>query len=126
MSVYAMKEYHLKPLKAGAVNYKDVNADLGDLADYIQLAYQLQIMGIHHDGTSLPYFEPNKFVTRAEFATVFSRVLYGAKYNQDGEGWANGHLNALKEAGILKNITPNMLELRGRVLLMLQRSTVAK
>jgi len=49
-----------------------------------------------------------------------------AKYNQDGKDWANGHLNALKEAGILKNITPNMLELRGRVLLMLQRSTVAK
>ena len=52
--------------------------------------------------------------------------MYGAKYNQDGKDWANGHLNALKEAGILKNITPNMLELRGRVLLMLQRSTVAK
>lgn len=48
-----MKEYHLKPLKAGAVNYKDVNADLGDLADYIQLAYQLQIMGINADGTPM-------------------------------------------------------------------------
>ena len=29
MSVYAMKEYHLKPLITGAANYKDVNADLG-------------------------------------------------------------------------------------------------
>ena len=126
MSVYVTKVLGKQPVLTGVVQYPDVDSKMGDLADYIQLAYQLQIMGIHHDGTSLSYFEPNKFVTRAEFATVFSRVLYGAKYNQDGEGWANGHLNALKEAGILKNITPNMLELRGRVLLMLQRSTVAK
>ena len=126
MSVYVTKVLGKQPVLTGVAQYPDVDSKMGDLADYVQLAYQLQIMGIHHDGTSLPYFEPNKFVTRAEFATVFSRVLYGAKYNQDGEGWANGHLNALKEAGILKNITPNMLELRGRVLLMLQRSTVAK
>jgi len=126
MSVYVTKVLGKQPVLTGVAQYPDVDSKMGDLADYVQLAYQLQIMGIHHDGTSLSYFEPNKFVTRAEFATVFSRVLYGAKYNQDGEGWANGHLNALKEAGILKNITPNMLELRGRVLLMLQRSTVAK
>lgn len=55
-------------------------------------------MGINHDGTALSHFEPNKLVTRAEFATVFSRVLYGDKYNQAGENWANGHLEALKSA----------------------------
>jgi len=126
MSVYVTKVLGKQPVLTGVAQYPDVDSKMGDLADYIQLAYQLQIMGIHHDGTALSYFEPNKFVTRAEFATVFSRVLYGAKYNQDGKDWANGHLNALKEAGILKNITPNMLELRGRVLLMLQRSTVTK
>ena len=75
MSVYAMKEYHLKPLRAAAVNYKDVNTDLGDLADYIQLAYQLQIMGIDADGTPIQAFEPHKLVSRAEFATVLSRVI---------------------------------------------------
>ena len=126
MSVYVTKVLGKQPVLTGVAQYPDVDSKMGDLADYIQLAYQLQIMGIHHDGTALSHFEPNKFVTRAEFATVFSRVLYGAKYNQDGKDWANGHLNALKEAGILKNITPNMLELRGRVLLMLQRSTAAK
>lgn len=55
-------------------------------------------MGIKYDGTALSSFEPNKLVTRAEFATVFSRVLYGSKYNQDGEEWAKGHLEALKNA----------------------------
>lgn len=55
-------------------------------------------MGINHDGTALSHFEPHKLVTRAEFATVFSRVLYGNKYNQAGEDWAKGHLEALKNA----------------------------
>jgi len=80
-------------------------------------------MGIHHDGTALAHFEPNKLVTRAEFATVFSRVLYGNKYNKAGEDWAKGHLEALKSAEILKDTTPMMQEIRGRVLLMLHRST---
>ena len=55
-------------------------------------------MGIHHDGTALARFEPHKLVTRAEFATVFSRVLYGNKYNQAGENWAKGQLEARKNA----------------------------
>ena len=123
MSVYAMKEYHLKPLRAGAVNYKDVNADLGDLADYIQLAYQLQIMGINADGTPIQAFEPHKLVSRAEFATVLSRVIWGNKHNISGDDRYSAHLQALKKYGIIKSdILANWWELRGRALLMLHRT----
>lgn len=123
MSVYAMKEYHLKPLKAGAVNYKDVNADLGDLADYIQLAYQLQIMGINADGTPIQAFEPHKLVSRAEFATVLSRVIWGNKHNISGEDRYSAHLQALKKYEIITSDVPaNWWELRGRALLMLHRT----
>ena len=123
MSVYAMKEYHLKPLKAAAVNYKDVNTDLGDLADYIQLAYQLQIMGINADGTPIQAFEPHKLVSRAEFATVLSRVIWGNKYNISGDDRYSAHLQALKKYEIIKSDIPaNWWELRGRALLMLHRN----
>ena len=123
MSVYAMKEYHLKPLKAGAVNYKDVNADLGDLADYIQLAYQLQIMGINADGTPIEAFEPHKLVSRAEFATVLSRVIWGNKHNISGDDRYSAHLQALKKYEIITSDVPaNWWELRGRALLMLHRT----
>lgn len=123
MSVYAMKEYHLKPLKAGAVNYKDVNADLGDLADYIQLAYQLQIMGINADGTPIQAFEPHKLVSRAEFATVLSRVIWGNKHNISGDYRYSAHLQALKKYKIIMSDVPaNRWELRGRALLMLHRN----
>lgn len=123
MSVYAMKEYHLKPLRAGAVNYKDVNADLGDLADYIQLAYQLQIMGINADGTPMQAFEPHKLVSRAEFATVLSRVIWGNKHNISGDDRYSAHLQALKKYEIITSDVPaNWWELRGRALLMLHRT----
>ena len=123
MSVYAMKEYHLKPFKAGAVNYKDVNADLGDLADYIQLAYQLQIMGINADGTPIEAFEPHKLVSRAEFATVLSRVIWGNKHNISGDYRYSAHLQALKKYKIITSDVPaNRWELRGRALLMLHRT----
>ena len=123
MSVYAMKEYHLKPLKAGAVNYKDVNADLRDLADYIQLAYQLQIMGINADGTPIQAFEPHKLVSRAEFATVLSRVIWGNKHNISGDDRYSEHLQALKKYRVITSDVPaNRWELRGRALLMLHRN----
>ena len=123
MSVYVMKEYHLKPFKAGAVNYKDVNADLGDLADYIQLAYQLQIMGINADGTPIEAFEPHKLVSRAEFATVLSRVIWGNKHNISGDYRYSAHLQALKKYKIITSDVPaNWWELRGRALLMLHRN----
>ena len=123
MSVYAMKEYHLKPLRTAAVNYKDVNTDLGDLADYIQLAYQLQIMGINADGTPIQAFEPHKLVSRAEFATVLSRVIWGNKHNISGDDRYSAHLQALKKYEIIISDVPaNWWELRGRALLMLHRT----
>jgi hypothetical protein len=33
-------------------------------------------MGINTDGTPIKNFKPNKRITRGEFATVLSRVLY--------------------------------------------------
>ena len=126
MSVYVTKVLGKQLVLTGVAQYPDVDLKMGDLADYIQLAYELQIMGIHHDGTALARFEPNKLVTRAESATVFSRVLYGAKYNQDGENFFEKHLEALKAANILKDTIPSMKEMRGWVMLMLMRAEVLK
>lgn len=85
-------------------------------------------MGIHSDvqETPLTNFMPHQIVTRAEFAAVFSRVLFGSQFNQEGEEWYVGHLTALKNAKILTNTTPKMQEFRGWVLLMLYRSQLNK
>ena len=79
-------------------------------------------MGINANGTQLRYFNPEGQVSRAEFATVFSRVLYGDTYNVRGDNYREKHIQALYDAKILNNPDPTIQELRGWILLMLYRS----
>ena len=87
-------------------------------ADYnngVTLAYQLWIMWIGIDK-----FRPDDLVTRAEFATALSRLLFNTP---DGE-WAyyETHLAKLMEEKIITNNNPDLQELRGYVMIMLMRS----
>ena len=126
MSQYMTKVLWKTPVDAEKAEYADVNESLGDLADYIQTAYAYKIMWIKADGTPLKNFNPNGKVTRAEYATVFSRVLFGDKYNKSEWNYYEDHIKALKEAGILTNDTPTIQEVRGWVMLMMYRSKDVK
>ena len=126
MSQYMTKVLWKKLVDSEKAEYSDVDESLGDLADYIQIAYAYKIMWINADGTPIKNFNPSGKVTRAEYATVFSRVLYGDKYNKSEWNYYEDHLNALKEAGILTNTTPTIQEIRGWVMLMMYRSTNVK
>jgi len=123
MVVYMQKVLKANPVVTWEVKYLDVDESLWDLAWYIQLAYQYQIMGINADGTSLENFNPNGVVTRWEYATVFSRVLFGSAFNKEWADFYTNHLEALKEAWILKDTTPTMQEIRWWVMLMMYRSS---
>ena len=79
-------------------------------------------MWINADGTPLRNFNPDGKVSRAEFVTVLSRVLYWDKYNQDWSKYYEKHMQALLEAEILSDTNPNIQELRWRIILMLYRS----
>jgi len=104
-------------------NYSDVNESLGDLADFIEVAYAYKIMWINADGTPLKKFNPKGQVTRAEYATVFSRVLFGDKFNKAEWKYYENHIKALKSVWILTNDNHSIKELRGWVMLMMYRST---
>lgn len=123
MVVYIQKVLEKDPIVTGDVSYSDVDESLGDLYGYIKLAYQYQIMGINADGTPIEFFNPNGLVTRWEYATVFSRVLFGDKFNKTGEDFYTKHLEALKAAWILTNTIPTIQEMRGWVMLMMYRSS---
>ena len=58
------------------------------------------------------YFNPSGKVSRAEFATVLSRVLFGSTYNKSGSRYYENHIKALNESGILNDTNPNIQELR--------------
>ena len=112
-----------EPVIIDTTTYKDVNSNkLWDLTWYIQLAYQYQIMWINADWSPMENFSPNKPVSRWEFATVLSRVLFGNTYNQNWLKYYEQHISALNNANILNNTDPNITEWRWWIMTMLYRS----
>ena len=67
-------------------------------------------------------FRPNSYVTRAEFTTALSRMIYGIKDGTWKTKYYEPHMNKLKKEWIITNTNPNIKELRGYVMLMLMRS----
>ena len=74
-------------------------------------------MGMKKDGASKKdNFNPNDHLTRAEFATVFSRLIYGDTNNvplNSSSVRYSKHMQALKRDGIMTNISqPYVFETR--------------
>ena len=73
LSQYAINILGKTPDTSKTPNFKDVPAQLdADYNNWVTLAYQLGIMGVGIDK-----FRPYDWVTRAEFGTALSRMLYG-------------------------------------------------
>ena len=67
------------------------------------------------------YFKPNKFVSRGEFTTVFSRILHGFEYNINWANFYEKHIEVLKSEWILKDTNPARIEKKKWVILMMYR-----
>jgi hypothetical protein len=114
---YAEEVLGMTPDTSLNCNFTDVATQTEELQGYITEACQLGLMG-----QGITAFNPNGVVTRAQFGTVLSRALYGDTYN-GGDPYYADHLAALKDAGIMTNISnPNAPEIRGYVMLMMQRA----
>jgi hypothetical protein len=72
-----------------------IQSETEELQTYMTLACQYGVMGIHTDGSALSDFMPNRIISRAEFGTVLSRILWGDTYN-DSIPYYERHLQALK------------------------------
>ena len=117
LSQYAINVLGKKPANIAVPNFPDITPELDEQYNYgVTLAYQLWIMGINIDK-----FRPNDLVTRAEFATALSRMLFSTP---DWDPYYVTHLAKLKEEKIITNDNPSMQELRGYVMLMLMRSAI--
>jgi hypothetical protein len=118
LSVYAMEVLGMTPDTSKACSFTDIESVKGDLHDFIIKSCQLGLMG-----QGITAFRPYDTISRAEFGTALSRTLWGDKY-EGGTPYYVKHLNALKAAGIMNQISnaEGMKEVRGYVMLMLQRS----
>jgi hypothetical protein len=115
---YAVKVMGLKPDTTKTCSFDDIANQNAELKWYIKLSCQLGLMWV-----GMISFEPDAIVTRAQFGTILSRVLYGNQFNGWSPYYAN-HLQALKDAGIMTNINnpERIKELRWWVMLMLMRA----
>lgn len=118
LSNYAINILWKKPANIIVPKFPDVTEKLNE--DYgwaVDLAYQLGIMWIWIDK-----FRPNDKVTRKEFGTALSRMLYWLADWTDV--YYSTHLKKLKAEWIISNDNPNLKELRWYVMLMLMRSAI--
>lgn len=123
LSQYAVNVLWQKPdLSNWTVKFADVPETLDKKYDnWVSIAYYLWIMWQNmKDNEFRPYDE----VTRWEFVTAFSRMIYNTsdgKYKSTPEYYTN-HINKLSLEKIITKINPKMKELRWYVMLMLYRS----
>ena len=117
LSQYAINVLWKKPDIRKRANFWDVSQSLDrDYNNWVTLAYQLWIMWVWIDN-----FRPNDNVTRWEFATALSRMLYGLA---DGNPYYFTHINKLHSEWIITNSDPKIKEMRGYVMIMLMRSAM--
>jgi len=116
LSQYAINILKNTPDTSKKCNFWDVSSDLDkQYNDWVTLACQLGIMWVN-----ITNFRPNDEVTRAEFGTALSRMLFSLADWTDN--YYSTHLAKLKREKIISNDDPTLKELRGYVMLMLMRS----
>lgn len=128
ISVYAIT-IHKKQVATWVVcEFSDMTDQSQEMQFYAKIACQLWLMGLDSSGVPNILFNPQWTVTRAQFGTVMSRLLFGNTYNaaaNESVQWYEKHLNALKSHKIMNTISaPMMLELRWWVMLMMMRSSL--
>ena len=123
LSNYAMNVMWRQPdVSEWIVKFRDVTNDMDKSYDnWVTLSYQLWIMWQNMPNHK---FRPNDIVTRAEFITALSRLLYSTsdgEYKSTSKYYVH-HMEKLKNEWIITNDNPNMTERRWYVMLMLLRS----
>ena len=118
LSQYAINILKKTPDVNKKCNFSDVTMKMdGNYSNWVTLACQLWIMWVW-----MLDFRPNDNVTRAEFWTALSRMLYWTP--DDKYLYYTTHLQLLNKLWIINNTDPTLNELRWYVMLMLMRSAL--
>jgi len=124
VSAYAMVELKKVPDRTRECDFDDIENQSAELRYYIITACQLGLMWLDYKWDPATLFRPTNEVTRAQFLTVFSRMIRWWRYNWDFQCYYCPHAKALKTNGVVKDIEdPDWrLELRWYVMLMMYRA----
>jgi len=126
VSQYAIKILHKTPNQNMLCNYSDVTSKYDEVKWYIQQACQMGLMWVDNNGKQMTNFRPQGLVTRGEYMTVISRMLYGNKYDiSNDEKWKvpfyQHHMDILITKKIFTTTLPKDLTQRYMVFYTLYR-----
>lgn len=123
ISNYAINILNKLPDAKKKCLFNDMESMNEEYKKYATLACQLGIMGIDNGTNDVAKnFEPNALVTKAQFAVMISRLLYGTLYNGDSNNWYAKHVEKLTNEHIITITTDILNPLpRGWAMLMLMR-----
>lgn len=126
MAIFAMKELNKTPSSTTWCNFSDINNESIEVQEYIHLACELWIMGLKKDGRPDTVFNPNAYITRAQFGTMLSRLLYGNSYNihiLSPFPYYKKHLEILQQNNIMTKIDNPVTkkEIKSWIMLMMYR-----
>lgn len=103
ISNYAINALGKKPDDSRKCIFTDMANSDPEYEVYAKLACQLGVMGINNVTNEInTNFNPDESVTKAQFATILSRLLYGPLYNGDDENWYVKHVDKLHELWVIK------------------------
>lgn len=123
ISSFAIQVVGLNPKYYKRCEFNDVSKETVEMRYYMKLSCQLWLMWLKYDWTDDIKFNPNNYVTRAQFGTILSRLIRWKKYNWNPRNRYISHLKALQKIWIMTIIhTPMMREQRWFVLIMLHRT----
>lgn len=120
LSYYAINVLEKKPDTKKIIKFDDVSSQLdAQYNNAVTLAYQLWIMWQNVKNNK---FRPNDEVTRAEFATALSRMLYWMEDWKWKTKYYEPHISKLYNEWIISKTDPRIKERRWYVMIMLMRS----
>lgn len=120
LSYYAINVLWNIPDTSKIPNFNDITKSLdSQYNNWVTLAYQLGIMWVWTNK-----FRPYDIVTRAEFATALSRLLYKTEDWKWNIKYYEPHISKLYSEWIISNMDPKLQEKRWYIMLMLMRSVI--
>lgn len=127
ISNFAIKVLWLKPDESLNCSFSDVSDSLDAQYDYwVTKACQLWLMWLGDDWKIADKFNPNVVVTRAQFATAFSRALNRVEWTtiENWNPYYATHISYLHSKWVINSVdAPNNTEKRWYVMLMMQRAS---
>ncbi len=106
---FVMNVMDRKPDTTKQCAFTDMANQSAEMQKYAVLACQLGLMGLNGDGSVAERFDPTNLVTKVQFVTILSRLIYSEKNNSTEECRYCKHVEAMQTKKVI-TVTTDLME----------------